>query len=147
MRLSSSWVFAAGAAASTSMITLPTTFGFQQQQQQQQRQLRQRAPSSSSSSSMRVSATMYESATSTTSDEASTTTMTYADVNSLAFRALQRECKSLGLSAVGTTAALRGRLLGHYGLERVVEAADVATLAATAAEIEVSLSLRRRLER
>ncbi len=95
---------------------------------------------------MRVSATMNESATTTISDDASTTTtttttMTYADVNSLAFRALQRECKSLGLSAVGTTAELRGRLLGHHGLERVVESADVGTLAATAAEIEVSSSL------
>ncbi len=144
MRLSSSWVFAA-AAASTSTITLPTTSGFQQQQRQRQQRQRAPPPSSSSSSSMRVSATMNEAATSTTSDEASTTTtaMTYADVNSLAFRALQRECKSLGLSAVGTTAALRGRLLGHHGLERVAGAVDVATLAATAAEIEVSLRFFR----
>lgn len=44
--------------------------------------------------------------------------MTFADVNKLAFRALQRECKSLGLEAVGTTAALRGRLLDHLGLTR-----------------------------
>ena len=140
------------AATSVSIIT-PTTSGFQQRQQQQ------RASSSSSmssmthvsmsgrvcSSSMRISATMNE-ATITT--EAATTpndvgdaparkVMTYADVNSLTFRELQRECKALGLSAIGTTSALRGRLLNHHGLERVVRV-DVTTPAASAAEIEVS---------
>ncbi|KAL3807486.1 hypothetical protein ACHAXA_011082 [Cyclostephanos tholiformis] len=149
MRLSNSWVLAM-AATSVSIIT-PTTSGFQQRQQQQ------RASSSSSmssmthvsmsgrvcSSSMRISATMNE-ATITT--EAATTpndvgdaparkVMTYADVNSLTFRELQRECKALGLSAIGTTSALRGRLLNHHGLERVVRV-DVTTPAASAAEIE-----------
>jgi len=65
--------------------------------------------------------------------------MTYADVNGLAFRALQRECKALGLSAIGTTAALRGRLLGHFGLER--GEVDVVAPVMTAAEIEVSYEL------
>jgi len=62
------------------------------------------------------------------------TSMTYAEINALAFRALQRQCKTLGLSAVGTTAALRGRVLEHFGLirETVVEIAPTAT----AAEIE-----------
>ena len=83
-------------------------------------------------SSMRVSATVNEVSEATTSPNGA---MTYADVNNLAFRALQRECKSLGLSAIGTTAALRGRLLEHFGLTR--EAAAVEAPKATAAEIEV----------
>ena len=60
---------------------------------------------------------------------------TYEDVNALAFRALQKQCKALGLSAKGTTAALRGSLLEHFGLMR--EAKKVEVPAATAAEIEV----------
>jgi hypothetical protein len=68
--------------------------------------------------------------------------MTYAEVNHLAFRALQRECKALGLSAVGTTAALRGRLLGHFGLmgkENVVGVdSKVAVPKVAVAEVEVS---------
>jgi len=82
-------------------------------------------------SSIRVSATMDEVATA----EAVSGDMSYADVNKLAFRALQKECKALGLSAIGTTAALRGRLLDHFGLTR--EAKTVAeSPKATAAEIE-----------
>ena len=46
----------------------------------------------------------------------SATSMSYDEVNKLAFRGLQSQCKELGLSAVGTTAALRGRLLEHFGL-------------------------------
>ena len=61
--------------------------------------------------------------------------MTYADVNKLAYRALQKECKALGLLAVGTTAALRKNLLEHFGLAR--ESAAVEVPSATAAEIEV----------
>lgn len=76
--------------------------------------------------------------------------MTYAEVNHLAFRALQRECKALGLSAVGTTAALRGRLLTHFGLigkETSMMSVGVGSEAAVpklaAAEVEVSLILLR----
>lgn len=68
-------------------------------------------------------------------ESSSSDAKTFADVNGLAFRALQKECKALGLSAVGTTAALRGRLLDHFGLgkEKKVE---VEVPKATAAEIE-----------
>ena len=142
MRLSSSanaWVLTVAVVTSGSIIT-PTT-GFQQ-----------RASSSSSpsprscvgSSSIRVSATA-DAATATSPpsssvvDAAASAAMTYADVNGLAFRALQRECKALGLSAIGTTAALRGRLLGHFGLER--GEVDVVAPVMTAAEIEVSFEL------
>ncbi|KAL7516802.1 hypothetical protein ACHAWX_001780 [Stephanocyclus meneghinianus] len=46
------------------------------------------------------------------------TPSTFHDVQKLTFRELQRHCKSAGLEAVGSTAVLRGRLLGHYGLLR-----------------------------
>ena len=62
--------------------------------------------------------------------------MTYDEVNNLAFRALQSQCKELGLSAVGTTAALRGRLLEHFGLLKEVSL-QKETLAVTPEEIEV----------
>ena len=84
--------------------------------------------SSSQSSSSKYVATATMSATSSA--------MSYDEVNKLAFRALQRQCKELGLSAVGTTAALRGRLLEHFGLAREVTMQSEAP-AATAAEIEV----------
>ena len=88
------------------------------------------------SSSMQVSATIDEAVTETPSPIGSSS-MSYADVNKLAFRALQRESKSLGLMVIGTTSALRGRLLAHFGLTReemvVLEAPN-----ATAADIEVS---------
>lgn len=61
--------------------------------------------------------------------------MTYDEVNNLAFRALQSQCKELGLSAVGTTAALRGRLLEHFGLLKEVSL-QKETLAVTPEEIE-----------
>jgi len=61
--------------------------------------------------------------------------MSYDEVNKLAFRGLQSQCKELGLSAVGTTAALRGRLLEHFGLKKGVTLQKEAP-AATAAEIE-----------
>ncbi len=65
--------------------------------------------------------------------------MTYDEVNKLAFRALQSQCKELGLSAVGTTAALRGRLLEHFGLLKEVSL-QKETLAVTPEEIEVRRS-------
>lgn len=65
----------------------------------------------------------------------SATSMSYDEVNKLAFRGLQSQCKELGLSAVGTTAALRGRLLEHFGLLKEV-ALEKEVPAATAAEIE-----------
>jgi len=83
---------------------------------------------------MQVSATIDEAVTETPSPIGSSS-MSYADVNKLAFRALQRESKSLGLSAIGTTSALRGRLLDHFGLTRE-ETAVVEAPKATAAEIE-----------
>ena len=86
------------------------------------------ARSTSQSSTSKYVATATMSATSSA--------MSYDEVNKLAFRALQRQCKELGLSAVGTTAALRGRLLEHFGLAREVTLQSEAP-AATAAEIEV----------
>lgn len=83
--------------------------------------------SASQSSTSKYVATATMSATSSA--------MSYDEVNKLAFRALQRQCKELGLSAVGTTAALRGRLLEHFGLAREVTMQSEAP-AATAAEIE-----------
>ena len=142
MRLSSSVNAFVLTMAVTSGSTITPTAGFQQ-----------RAASSSSSSSprscvgssIRVSATASEATAATATPPASSldaaaaaAPMTYADVNGLAFRALQRECKALGLSAIGTTAALRGRLLGHFGLER--GEVDVVAPVMTAAEIEVSWS-------
>jgi len=62
--------------------------------------------------------------------------MSYDEVNNLAFRALQSECKQLGLSAVGTTAALRGRLLEHFGLAKEVALEKGAAPAVTPEEIE-----------
>mmetsp|Transcript_8634 Transcript_8634/g.13010 ORF Transcript_8634/g.13010 Transcript_8634/m.13010 type:complete len:720 (+) Transcript_8634:201-2360(+) len=62
--------------------------------------------------------------------------MSYDEVNNLAFRALQSECKELGLSAVGTTAALRGRLLEHFGLAKEVALEKGAAPAVTPEEIE-----------
>mmetsp|Transcript_7413 Transcript_7413/g.11417 ORF Transcript_7413/g.11417 Transcript_7413/m.11417 type:complete len:720 (+) Transcript_7413:169-2328(+) len=62
--------------------------------------------------------------------------MSYDEVNKLAFRALQSECKELGLSAVGTTAALRGRLLEHFGLAKEVALEKGAAPAVTPEEIE-----------
>jgi hypothetical protein len=92
---------------------------------------------------MRVSATANEAAAATATPPVPSAdapaAMTYADVNGLSFRALQRECKALGLSAIGTTAAMRGRLLGHFGLGR--GEVDVVAPVMTATEIEVSRSL------
>jgi hypothetical protein len=67
---------------------------------------------------------------------ATSSSMSYDEVSKLAFRGLQSQCKELGLSAVGTTAALRGRLLEHFGLTKGVTLQKEAP-AATAAEIEV----------
>jgi len=66
---------------------------------------------------------------------ATSSSMSYDEVNKLAFRGLQSQCKELGLSAVGTTAALRGRLLEHFGLTKGVTLQKEAP-SATAAEIE-----------
>lgn len=71
---------------------------------------------------------------------ATSASMSYDEVNKLAFRALQSQCKQLGLSAVGTTAALRGRLLDHFGLSREIALKKEAP-AASAAEIEVRKAL------
>ena len=83
-----------------------------------------------SSSSMSVAAAVDEAV--------ETSSMTYTDVTSLTFRELQRECKGLGLSAVGTTAALRGRLLEHFGLSRANKIESEAPMA-TPEEIEVRM--------
>ena len=93
--------------------------------------------------SMQVSATVDKTAEVAVAEETSapngsSISMTYADINNLAFRALQKECKSVGLSAVGTTAALRGRLLDHFGLSKEKKVVEIEVPKATAAEIEVS---------
>lgn len=127
MRLTNAWILAVATTATTSV------HGFQ------------------TSSSQRVATTTslqvtkdadLESLYKVSSSSATTTTngatngaMTYTDINSLAFRALQKQCKELGLSAVGTTAALRGRLLEHYSLAREVTTV-VEVPKATASEIE-----------
>ena len=134
MRLTNAWLLVLAAATSSSSIVS----GFQ---------LSRSYLSSPrvASSSIKVAATSDAVAETTTSPPTSTPTnnngehsMTYADINALAFRALQRQCKSLGLSAVGTTAALRGRLLEHYSLNKEVTTKAVETPTATASEIEVS---------
>lgn len=117
MRLTNAWVLVLAAASGANAFQLTAT------------------PAPRISSSMQVSATMNEVAESTSSSP-NGSSMTYADVNKLAFRALQKECKALGLMATGTTAALRGRLLEHFGLAR--ETTTVEVPKATAAEIEVS---------
>ena len=43
------------------------------------------------------------------------TSLTYEEVNKLAYRELQKECRERGLPAVGITGALRSRLLGVSG--------------------------------
>ena len=65
--------------------------------------------------------------------------MTYADINKLAYRALQKQCKTLDLIAVGTTSTLRGRLLDHYNLSRETNDIVVDVPKATAEEIEVRI--------
>mmetsp|Transcript_6627 Transcript_6627/g.15004 ORF Transcript_6627/g.15004 Transcript_6627/m.15004 type:complete len:723 (-) Transcript_6627:471-2639(-) len=117
MRLTNAWALALAVAS------VSTVNGFQ---------------SSASSprvmnSSMRVSATMDEAAIAEARAIA-VNAMSFADVNKLTYRRLQRECKTLGLSAVGTTAALRGSLLEHHGLLREETVVEVPK--ATAAEIE-----------
>jgi pentatricopeptide repeat protein len=82
-------------------------------------------------SSMQVSATMDP----VTETSAPNGSMSYAEVNKLAYRGLQKQCKSLELEAVGTTAALRGRLLDHFGLNREKKV-EVEVPMATAEEIE-----------
>lgn len=151
MRLASSWVLAAA------LPIMSTATCFQHYQKQ-----RAMSTTSSSSLSMRrgrippastisisVSATTTANEVSSSSSSAidehhtiTTAAKTYHEVNDLAFRALQRECKVLGLSAIGTTAALRQRLLEHFGLANPNSGgADITVPAVTAAEIEVSFAL------
>ena len=52
----------------------------------------------------------------TMSDECCASTFTQADINKLNYRALQKKCKSVGVSAAGSTVALRERLYEHFGL-------------------------------
>lgn len=61
----------------------------------------------------------------------------FQDVQKLTYRDLQRHCKSVGLEAVGSTAVLRTRLLGHYGLSR----GESKVQDATSQEVEVSYFL------
>ena len=74
--------------------------------------------------------------------EAPPMAMTYPDIQRLGFRALQRECRDLGLPAGGTTAALRDRLRDHHGLVRTATG-GLAERGATPAEIEVRRPPRR----
>lgn len=68
---------------------------------------------------------------------------TFQDVQNLAYRELQRHCKSVGLEAVGSTAVLRTRLLGHYGLLR--EKKLESKTDETNSEVEVSYVVLSRL--
>lgn len=88
-----------------------------------------RSPPQASASSVKTATLAEETELVTLNGDA-----TYEDINALAFRALQKQCKTLGLSAKGTTAALRGRLLEHFGLMR--DATKVEVPSSTAAEIE-----------
>ena len=134
MRLTNAWLLVLAAATSSS----PIVSGFQLSRSSYLSSPRV------TTSSIKVAATsdaVAEAAsppTSTPTNNNDEHSMTYADINALAFRELQRQCKSLGLSAVGTTAALRGRLLEHYSLSREVTTKAVETPTATASEIEVS---------
>ena len=134
MRLTNAWLLVLAAATSSS----PIVSGFQLSRSSYLSSPRV------TTSSIKVAATsdaVAEAAsppTSTPTNNNDEHSMTYADINALAFRALQRQCKSLGLSAAGTTAALRGRLLEHYSLSREVTTKAVETPTATASEIEVS---------
>ena len=138
MRLTNAWLLVLAAATSSS----PIVSGFQLSRSSYLSSPRV------ATSSIKVAATsdaVAEAASPPTStptnnndEQQQHSTMTYADINALAFRALQRQCKSLGLSAAGTTAALRGRLLEHYSLSREVTTKAVETPTATASEIEVS---------
>lgn len=70
------------------------------------------------------------------------TPSTFHDVQKLTFRELQRHCKSAGLEAVGSTAVLRGRLLGHYGLLRENNFEAQPDAGQSPKEIEVGVLLR-----
>jgi hypothetical protein len=61
--------------------------------------------------------------------------VSFQDVQNLAYRELQRHCKSVGLEAVGSTAVLRSRLLSHYGLLREKKFASIPD--ETNSEVEV----------
>lgn len=128
MRLTNAWILAVATTATTSV------HGFQTSSSQRvatttSLQVTKDADLESLYKVSSSSATM-------TTNGATNGAMTYTDINSLAFRALQKQCKELGLSAVGTTAALRGRLLEHYSLAREVTTV-VEVPKATASEIEV----------
>jgi len=75
-----------------------------------------------------VAAAMQDEMTSATS------TMGYADVNSLTFRELQKACKEKGLAATGNTAMLRSRLMEFFGV--AVAESVAASVPATSAEDE-----------
>ena len=119
MRLTTAWVLVLAAASGA--------HGFQLSASSSSPRL--------ASSKMQVSMVATEVEAESSPSTSPNGTMTYADVNKLAYRALQKECKALGLLAVGTTAALRKNLLEHFGLAR--ESAAVEVPSATAAEIEV----------
>ena len=137
MRLTNAWLLVLAAATSSS----PIVSGFQLSRSSYLSSPRVTTSSiqvAATSDAVAEAASPPTSSPTNNNDEQQHSTMTYADINALAFRALQRQCKSLGLSAVGTTAALRGRLLEHYSLSREVTTEAVETPTATASEIEVS---------
>eukprot|EP00804_Cyclotella_cryptica_P029378 CCRYP_013324-RB/>CCRYP_013324-RB protein AED:0.01 eAED:0.01 QI:238/1/1/1/1/1/2/968/468 len=82
----------------------------------------------------RLSATIQSEAAAPSAE--TTTPTSFQDVQKLTFRELQRHCKSVGLEAVGSTAVLRGRLLGHYGLLRETKFAAQADADQSPQEIE-----------
>ena len=91
----------------------------------------------------KVSSTPTTTTNTNTADESHHTngdsSMTYADINKLAYRALQKQCKTFDLIAVGTTSTLRGRLLDYYNLSRETNDIVVDVPKATAEEIEVRI--------
>jgi hypothetical protein len=129
MRLSNAWLLA---VASSSSLLLVDGFQTASPQITARRTF---------STSLNVAAAVDSSTSSAnTTTEEITPITSFTQVNSLPFRQLQRHCKSIGVSAVGSTAVLRGRILSHYGLlrEKKFESSDESGGVSTPQEIEVS---------
>ena len=86
-----------------------------------------------------VDEAMGTSSASSSSDDQQISITDVNSVKSLSFRQLQRACVARGLPAVGSTAALRSRLLDSAGLPDV--SAPVAPKAVNGSEDEVSRSV------
>eukprot|EP01082_Thalassiosira_pseudonana_P013188 g12579.t1 g12579 contig6:2189185-2191662(-) len=127
MRLSNAWLLAVASSSSLLLVD-----GFQTASPQI-------TARRTSSTSLNVAAAVDSSTSSAnTTTEEITPITSFTQVNSLPFRQLQRHCKSIGVSAVGSTAVLRGRILSHYGLlrEKKFESSDGSGGVSTPQEIE-----------